>query len=236
MLALADRLEDLVVRRADVHARHVEARRHDLIDGRVGEREHPEQHVALRDAEGGLQRARRFDQGVQAAIRPRQQPEQRAERRERAARERQRGVGQLGRQAGDAARQGVPRDEQQQRADAERDQRGGPRSRPPGDGVRRGHGAEHEERQPADVQGAVQRHAAFGGHGWRIAERMQRFADRRLLGECQECGPDCGRQGHDQPGDSQCGFGEHQRLRRRRRTYRSWRRHIRERVRPGPSG
>src|SRR5206468_2496024 len=71
------------------------------------------QRAAPRGAEVRLERPRDGDEGVQAPVHPGEEPQQRAERHQGAARERQRGGGQLGRETGDAAGQRVPHDEQQ---------------------------------------------------------------------------------------------------------------------------
>ena len=90
---MAKCLEDLLGGRRNIHAGHVEAWCHDLVHGHVRQREDAEQHVALGNAEIGLERAGGVDERMQSAIRPCEQPEQRPERRERPAREREGGLG-----------------------------------------------------------------------------------------------------------------------------------------------
>jgi len=55
VLALPERLDHVVAGRREIDRCHVEPGRHDLIHPRVRQREHAEQHVALRGAEIGLE-------------------------------------------------------------------------------------------------------------------------------------------------------------------------------------
>jgi len=209
VLALPEGLEDFVGGRRHVDSGHVESRRHDLVHRRIRQREDPEQHVALGNAQIGLQRARRVHEGVQPAISPREQPEQRTERSERAAGEGERRVGELRGNARHTARQGVAHDEQQQCSHDQDDERFGPRPGPPRHRVGRGHGAQHEQREARHVQRAMQRHTSLGGDGWRIAQGMERLAYSGFFRQGEQRGPCTRGDGDDKPDDAQCRFGEH---------------------------
>src|SRR2546425_9792356 len=87
----------------------------------------------------------------------------------------------MGGRSGPPPGERAPADEQEQRSNDEREQRFGPRPRPPGDGVRRRNRSEYQERQARDVQRAMQRHAALGGDGGRVAKRVQRLTDGFFL-------------------------------------------------------
>ncbi len=148
---------------------------------------------------------------MQAAVRPREQPEQRAEGRECPAGERKGRLREFRRDTRKAAWQRIADDEQQERADAQRYERLGPGPRPPRHGVRGRDGTEHEERETRDVQGAMQRDSALRRDRRRITQGVERFADRRFLPEGQEGGPDAGADADDQPDEAQSRCGEHQR-------------------------
>ena len=55
MLALPEGLDHLITGRGEIDRYHIEPGRHDLVHPRVRQREHAEQHVALRGAEIGLE-------------------------------------------------------------------------------------------------------------------------------------------------------------------------------------
>jgi len=164
MLALPECFQDLLRGCRDIDAGHVEPRRHDLVHRRVGQRKDAEQHVALGNAKVGLQRPRRVDEGMEAAIGPREEPEQRAERGQGAAREWQRRIRQLGRDPRHAARECVTHDKEEQGADYQGDDGLRPRPGPPGHRIGRGNRAQDEQRQARHVQRAMQRHAPLGGY------------------------------------------------------------------------
>ena len=210
VLALPERFEHFLGGCGDIDTGHVEARRHYFVDGRVREREHAEKHIALGGAEVGLQGARRVHHGMQAAVHPGEEPEQRAKRRQCAAREGKSGVRQLGGNARHTARQRVADDEQQECADDQCRERLRPPPRPPCHSVRAGNGTEHEKRKARDVQRAMQRHATFGRDRWCVAQRVQRFADRRFLAQGEQRRPDARADGYDKPDESQRRFREHQ--------------------------
>ncbi len=159
VLALPECVEDFFDGGRNIHARHVETRRHDLNHRRIGQREDAEQHVALRHA----------------------------------------------------ARQRIADNEQQDGTDDEGDHGFHPRPCPPRHRVRGRDRTEHEERQARDVECAMQRHAPFGGDRRCVAQGVQRFPDRRFLAERQQRRPHPGADGDDEPDESQCRFGEHQR-------------------------
>ena len=100
--------------------------------------------------------------------------------------------------------------------------------------MRSGNRPEDEQRQPRDVQRSMERYAALGRDRRRIAQRVQRLSDGCFFGERQEGGPHDRNDRDDQTRDAECRFGRHQST--SRRTYRSCSRHMRERVRPAPSG
>ena len=135
MFALAECLDDVVAGGRQIDGNHVEPGRHDLIDPGVGQREHAEQHIALGGAEVGLEGAAGGDEAVQALVDPRQQPEEQAERGEGAARERESGRRELGRDTRQAARQGVAHNEQKGRRYRPAAQRFRPGPAPPPQGV-----------------------------------------------------------------------------------------------------
>ena len=154
---------------------------------------------------------------MEAPIHPGEQPEEGAERRERAPCHGQRHVGELGGEPRDAARQRVAHDEEQEHADRQHTQAFEPRPLPPLNGVGGGHGAEHQKRQARHVEGPMQGHAAAGRGGRRVAQRVQCFADGRLFAERQQRRPGGGEQGRQQPREGERGLGQHQRGERRSR-------------------
>ena len=196
VLALTHRFDDLLGGGGEVDRHHVEPGRHHLVHARVGEGEHTEQHVALGDAQVRLERSRSRDQGVQTPVEPGQQPQQRCEGREGAAGQGEGGAGELGSEAGEAARQRVAEHEQKPHDHAPGPEARRPGAVPPGRGLARRHRAEHQQGEPGDVEGAMQRYVATGRDRRRIAQCVERLAHGGFLAEREQARPECRRPGH----------------------------------------